>query len=351
MKIHLPGRFPLAVVNRLCYNGKRILIRHQEGLGKHRSHSFHGNLLVMIQVALQYIHIPKGVRGEHLFAIHLNGGKMKKKMLMLLLAATLMTTTVMQTEMKVHALTQDEMIAIWRERGSARQTTGGSSIPAAGYEFNGSFDGLVSSAQQEIKNATIQRAAERGLTVREYLEQTGQSHAIKFFDEATLGSSGAPTTTQPQTPAEPKEEHKHNYSQSVTKESTCTEEGETTFTCECGDTYEEEIPVVDHEKGAMETTREATCTEAGERTAYCKYCGEVLGTESVEPYGHTEGELTTEKEPTMFEKGLKTIRCTECNEILHSEEIPVEMMNWYIIGGVAVAALVIIGVAVLKRKR
>ena len=40
--------------------------------------------------------------------------------------------------------------------------------------------------------------------------------------------------------------HVHNYTQEITKEATCTEDGIITYTCECGDTYTETIPTSGH---------------------------------------------------------------------------------------------------------
>lgn len=40
--------------------------------------------------------------------------------------------------------------------------------------------------------------------------------------------------------------HKHNYVAVITKEPTCTEKGEKTYTCDCGDSYTEEIPAKGH---------------------------------------------------------------------------------------------------------
>ncbi|MCD7769529.1 MAG: right-handed parallel beta-helix repeat-containing protein [Oscillospiraceae bacterium] len=40
--------------------------------------------------------------------------------------------------------------------------------------------------------------------------------------------------------------HEHVYTSAVTKEATCTEEGEITYTCECGDSYTEVIPATGH---------------------------------------------------------------------------------------------------------
>ena len=41
--------------------------------------------------------------------------------------------------------------------------------------------------------------------------------------------------------------HVHNHSITNTVPATCTEAGEYTYTCECGDSYTEEIPMIDHE--------------------------------------------------------------------------------------------------------
>ena len=41
--------------------------------------------------------------------------------------------------------------------------------------------------------------------------------------------------------------HEHSYTSSVTKEATCTEKGVMTYTCECGDSYTEEIATKAHE--------------------------------------------------------------------------------------------------------
>lgn len=40
--------------------------------------------------------------------------------------------------------------------------------------------------------------------------------------------------------------HVHDYKEEITKEPTCTEAGEKTYTCDCGDSYTEEIPAKGH---------------------------------------------------------------------------------------------------------
>lgn len=149
--------------------------------------------------------------------------------------------------------------------------------------------------------------------------------------------------------------HIHNYVGEVTKEPTCTEKGEKTYTCDCGDSYTEEIPAKghhfengectdcgekdpNHEHSYTETiTKEPTCTEAGEKTYTCD-CGDSY-TEEIPAKGHhfEDGECTdcgekdpdyhkhsyTEtitKEPTCTEAGEKTYTC-DCGDS-YTEEIP-----------------------------
>ncbi|MCM1544766.1 MAG: hypothetical protein NC110_05640, partial [Ruminococcus sp.] len=81
----------------------------------------------------------------------------------------------------------------------------------------------------------------------------------------------------------------HTYTTVVTAP-TCTEQGYTTYTCACGDTY-----IADYvdANGHTEVTDEAvapTCTEAGKTEGrHCSVCGTVtVAQEVVEAKGHTE---------------------------------------------------------------
>lgn len=67
----------------------------------------------------------------------------------------------------------------------------------------------------------------------------------------------------------------HEYDNGViTKEATCTEEGEKTFTCSlCEETKIESVPVKAHTYDE-EVTKEPTFEEEGEKTFTCKNCGD-----------------------------------------------------------------------------
>ncbi|MCM1221494.1 MAG: hypothetical protein NC548_44150 [Lachnospiraceae bacterium] len=110
--------------------------------------------------------------------------------------------------------------------------------------------------------------------------------------------------------------HIHSYKEEITKEATCTEEGEKTFTCGCGDSYTEVIPTKGHsyidgecehcgEKDpdyhkhnyTEEITKEPTCTEEGEKTCTCE-CGDSY----------------TEKIPMTEHHYGDDDKCTECGQ-------------------------------------
>ena len=154
--------------------------------------------------------------------------------------------------------------------------------------------------------------------------------------------------------------HIHNYVGEVTKEPTCTEPGEKTYTCDCGDSYTEEIPAKGHHyengtctdcgdkdpnhehKYTEKVTKEPTCTEEGEKTYTCD-CGDSY-TEKIPAKGHNyvDGECEhcgdkdpnhehkyTEKvtkEPTCTEEGEKTYTC-DCGDS-YTEKIPAKGHNY-----------------------
>lgn len=117
-------------------------------------------------------------------------------------------------------------------------------------------------------------------------------------------------------------ECEHEYDLGViTKPSTCTEEGEKTYTCSlCGETKVENVPVIKHEYSKEKITKQSTCVEEGEKTLTCENCG-VTKTESIPKKVHSYQEEIT-KESTFDEEGIKTFTCKECGNT-YTETIPV----------------------------
>lgn len=101
----------------------------------------------------------------------------------------------------------------------------------------------------------------------------------------------------------------HTYS-SVVTDSTCTEKGYTTHTCTCGDTYQDKyVDATGHNFGNWETTKDATCEEKGEQKRECT-CEE-YETETIPAIGHSYKTVVTE--PTCTKQGYTTYTC-ECGD-------------------------------------
>lgn len=128
-------------------------------------------------------------------------------------------------------------------------------------------------------------------------------------------------TTQKQTEKQTAS-HKHNYTSSITKASTCTNEGIMTYTCSCGNSYTEAIGKIAHNFGGYTYNNDATYDADGTETAVCTVCGEhttrtASGTKLVHTHSYTETITTT---PTCTENGIKTYTCGCGNS--YTEVIP-----------------------------
>ena len=151
----------------------------------------------------------------------------------------------------------------------------------------------------------------------------------------------------------PELEHVHQYTTVVTKP-TCDDDGYTTYTCRCGDTYtadktfatghtfgeytsnndatctkngtksrtctkcsvvdtvEEENTAKGHAYGDWVITNQPTCTEAGEKTKTCSACSDKQ-TETLDKLGHSFGTYTADGNATCTEDGTKTAKCIRCD--------------------------------------
>lgn len=103
-------------------------------------------------------------------------------------------------------------------------------------------------------------------------------------------------------------EHTHSYDAEVT-DPTCTEVGCTTYTCDCGDSYAEEIPALGHEE-VVDKAVAATCITTGlTEGKHCNFCGAVLiAQDLISVTGHTPNiPVPTENEDQV---------CTVCGIVL-----------------------------------
>lgn len=116
----------------------------------------------------------------------------------------------------------------------------------------------------------------------------------------------------------------------VTKEATCTEDGEKTYTCTvCNTTKTEVIPATGHQHKEVKNAKKATCTEDGYTgDTYCTDCNTKLESGTViNKLGHTWDNGVITKEATETEEGIKTYTCKTCGET-KTESIPVTSHHW-----------------------
>lgn len=99
-----------------------------------------------------------------------------------------------------------------------------------------------------------------------------------------------------------KSSHTHSYTAKVTKEATCTTEGERIYTCTCGDRYTETIPATGHSESAWIIDKAATAIENGSKHTECTTCGKVIKTEVIP----ATGEVSDKKETVIFTGSAKT---------------------------------------------
>ena len=120
----------------------------------------------------------------------------------------------------------------------------------------------------------------------------------------TPSPTETPTPTPTETPTPTPEPHTHSYSESITKAATCTEVGEKTFTCECGEKYTENIPATGHQFNEYKSNNDATYTADGTETATCA-CG---STDTRTVKGSKLTYTYTELSATMYAKSAVNVR-------------------------------------------
>lgn len=90
-------------------------------------------------------------------------------------------------------------------------------------------------------------------------------------------------------------DHEHSYTSAVTKEATCNELGEITYSCDCGDTYKEDIEMISHAESDWIVVTEVVGATNGFQHKVCTVCGVELATEEIYPVIVASGVLAEGK--------------------------------------------------------
>ncbi len=114
----------------------------------------------------------------------------------------------------------------------------------------------------------------------------------------------------------------HNYDNGTVTPPTCTEQGYTTYVCECGDSYVDNyVDALGHSFGDWTTENAPTCTETGLEKRVCSVCGETEENElsaTGHDYDYENGVLIR---PTETRKGCYMYICVNDTEHIIYEEV------------------------------
>ena len=150
---------------------------------------------------------------------------------------------------------------------------------------------------------------------------------LAFIACGTTPADTTPATTTPPnttpaatTPAETTA-HTHSWGDwAVTKAATCTEAGEETRTCACGEKEIKTIKETEHSKGEWIIDLEPTCGEAGSQHRACTTCGNTLETRAIAKTNkHTRVNVDA-IDPTCSENGSTAgISCSVCGQTVSGQ--------------------------------
>ena len=119
----------------------------------------------------------------------------------------------------------------------------------------------------------------------------------------------------------------HKFNNGTVTPPTCTEQGYTTYVCECGNSYADNyVDAFGHSFGNWTTENAPTCTETGLEKRVCSACGETETNELSSighDYDYNNGVLTR---PTETVKGFYTYTCK--NDISHITTEEVESADY-----------------------
>ena len=196
---------------------------------------------------------------------------------------------------------------------------------------NGLHDTLCTVCGKRLDCAYTETVVDPTCTSAGYTVHTCTNCGSSYLDSVVEGGHKWGTTVIPPTHTEPgytlyecsvcKESYKTDYTApvghafdegTVTREATCTAEGEMTYACSCGATHTVSIPMTEHELTSVVTA--PTCTELGYTTHSCKHCDYSYTDTPVGALGHAWDMGVVAAAPTLTATGKLIQTCTVCHE-------------------------------------
>lgn len=111
--------------------------------------------------------------------------------------------------------------------------------------------------------------------------------------------------------------HVHNYVETAREDSSCSKTGSITYTCECGDSYTEEIAKKAHTPGEWTVKTPATEDATGLEIRSCTECGTQTDSRVIEKLPHTHNYVTDTKAATCTTDGYEKKTCA-CGSVINT---------------------------------
>ena len=118
---------------------------------------------------------------------------------------------------------------------------------------------------------------------------------------------------------DPKPKHEHKYTAKVTKQPSCKEEGVTTYTCSCGDSYTEPIAKTPHK--FVDKVVKPTKTEKGYTQHTCSVCRYSYKDNYTDPIGGGDTPTPPPVHTHEWQEIYETVHHKDCVHEAWDEEI------------------------------
>lgn len=176
----------------------------------------------------------------------------------------------------------------------------------------------------EVQTEQTVDNSEDDATVQEEDTEDEQSEAQNIEAEDAISEAELEEALKGADTSDSQVDHVHQYVTQVLKGATCTEDGRMVTSCtSCGYARESVIAATGHEAGEWKVTQLPGRLTEGARVLNCAKCGEVMGSEAIEPTGashgssHKKSESHTHsytvgitKDATCTEAGAKVYNCS-----------------------------------------
>lgn len=291
---------------------------------------------------------------------------MKRKTFLSILTCLAMVTILSQNTISIHAMGMpNELYTYFQEHGISvpsvediERASLATGIGAGGQPISDSYRRELEAKYGGGSSTPAPAASAPAQTPAPAVQKHEHTYSSGITREPTCTDPGEETFTCDGCAASYVDEVAalgHDYVESVAKEASCTEEGEMSYACSrCDDSYTEAIPAAGHRySGEYTVDLEPTCTTDGEQSKHCLVCDGRTEITAVPAAGHTESVSYEVSTPaTMFAAGEEVMRCAVCSDVIATRVIPQDTGSLYMmLGGIVIAVIAVIGIILAVKKK